>query len=88
VFVVRLQIQERDRFDYKAFAGRSAAMARFLGGRLKVIGGDFREAAIFNVRTTDARTAIEMVKAGKAALVDIFPEPNSVAKGEPILKEV
>lgn len=88
MFVVRLQIQERDHLDYKAFVGRPAAMARFLGGRLKVIDGNFQEAAIFNVRATDGRTAIEMVKVGKAALVDIFPEPIAVTKDGLISKEV
>ena len=49
-------------------------MARFLGGRIKVLEGHLVEAAIYNVRTQDAKTAIEMVRVGKGALIEIYPE--------------
>jgi hypothetical protein len=50
-------------------------VARFLGGRIKVLDGHLLEAAIYDVRTKDARAAIEMVRGGKGSLVEIYPEP-------------
>ncbi|MPZ40952.1 MAG: hypothetical protein GEU95_23470 [Rhizobiales bacterium] len=80
MFVVRLQSQEHGP-NYKAFEARGGAIARFLGGRLKVLDGHLHQAAIYDVRTKDARTAIEMVRLGKGALVDIYPEPRTANAG-------
>jgi hypothetical protein len=80
VFVVRLQSPEQN-INYKAFELRSGAVARFLGGRIKALDGHLLEAAIYDVRTKDARTAIQMVRVGKGALIEIYPEPMSANAG-------
>ena len=80
LFVVRLQSPEQGP-NYRAFEARGGAVARFLGGRIKVIDGHLLEAAIYDVRTKDARTAIEMVRVGKAALIEIYPEPMTAHAG-------
>ena len=80
MFVVRLQSPEQDA-NYRAFEVRGGAVARFLGGRIKVLDGHLLEAAIYDVRTKDARTAIEMVRVGKGALIEIYPEPMSAKAG-------
>lgn len=80
MFVVRLQSPEQGP-NYRAFEARGGAVARFLGGRIKVIDGHLLEAAIYDVRTKDARTAIEMVRVGKAALIEIYPEPMTAHAG-------
>jgi hypothetical protein len=80
LFVVRLQSPEQGP-DYRVFEVRSGAVARFLGGRIKVLDGHLVEAAIYDVRTKDARTAIEKVRAGKGALIEIYPEPMKAKAG-------
>jgi hypothetical protein len=80
LFVVRLQSSGQGP-DYRAFGARGGAVARFLGGRLKVLGGHMLEAAIYDVRTKDARAAIEMVRIGKGALIEIYPEPMKASVG-------
>lgn len=80
MFVVRLQSPEQDT-NYKAFELRGGAVARFLGGRIKVLDGHLLEVAIYDVRTKDARTAIQMVRVGKGALIEIYPEPMSANAG-------
>ena len=80
MFVVRLQSPEQGP-NYRAFVARGGAVARFLGGRLKVLDGHMLEAAIYDVRTKDARAAIEMVRGGKGALIEIYPEPMTANAG-------
>lgn len=80
MFVVRLQSHEQGP-NYRAFEARGGAVARFLGGRIKVLDGHLVEAAIYDVRTKDAKTAIEMVRVGKGALIDIYPEPMTAFAG-------
>ena len=80
MFVVRLQSPEQGP-NYRAFDVRGGAVARFLGGRIKVLDGHLVEAAIYDVRTKDARTAIEMVRVGKGALIGIYPEPMAANTG-------
>jgi len=80
LFVVRLQSPEQGP-NYRAFEIRGGAVARFLGGRIKVHGGHLVEAAIYDVRTKDAKTAIEMMRVGKGALIEIYPEPMTANTG-------
>jgi hypothetical protein len=80
LFVVRLQSPEQGP-NYRAFVARRGAVARFLGGRIKVLDGHLLEAAIYDVRTKDARAAIEMVRVGKGALIEIYPEPMTANAG-------
>ena len=80
MFVVRLQCPQQGP-NYRAFDVRGGAVARFLGGRIKVLGGHLVEAAIYDVRTKDAKTAIEMVRGGKGALIEIYPEPTKANTG-------
>ncbi len=80
LFVVRLQSPEQGS-NYRAFGARGGAVARFLGGRIKVLDGRLREAALYDVRTKDARTAIEMVRVGKGAVIEIYPEPMMANAG-------
>ena len=80
MFVVRLQSPEQGP-NYRAFAVRGGAVARFLGGRIKVLDGHLLEAALYDVRTKDARAAIEMVRVGKGALIEIYPEPMTAKAG-------
>jgi hypothetical protein len=80
LFVVRLQSPEQGP-NYRAFELRGGAVARFLGGRIKVLDGHLVEAAIYDVRTKDAKTAIEMVRVGKGALIEIYPEPMTANAG-------
>lgn len=86
MFVVRLQSPEQDD-NYKAFELRGGAVARFLGGRIKVLGGHLLEAALYNVRTKDARTAIQMVRVGKGALMEIYPEPMTANAGNDLFSQ-
>ena len=67
--------------DYRAFEARGGAVARFLGGRIKVLDGHLVETAIYDVRARDARTAIEMVRVGKGTLIEIYPEPMTANAG-------
>jgi hypothetical protein len=90
MFVVRLKLPDREP-DYKAFTHREAAQSRFEAGRFRVTDGDLEEAAIFEVAAGNARTAIDAViagKAGKASLVDIYPQSMTREQAEKFLADL
>jgi hypothetical protein len=87
MFVVRIKTTDGD-LDFKAFSARPPARTRFYAAH-KRIPADFDETALFEVASTDnARVAIDMVKAGKAALLEIYPEPMTKEQAEAFLAEL
>lgn len=87
MFVVRLKITDGE-VDFKAFSKRPSAFARFKAGEAHVENG-LDQSALFEVASTDdPRVAVEMVKNGKAALLELYPRPMSQAEATEILRSI
>jgi hypothetical protein len=78
MFVVRLKRPNED-FDFKTFKSKKAAVARLRAAQGEMIDGHVEECALFDAPTTDAEHAVEMVKQGKARLI----ESNLESDGPP-----
>ncbi len=72
-YVVRLDLPD-EASDFKAYAALPDARKRFRPASRRVMTGDLRGAFLFEVPgVADARAAINLVKAGKAVLIDRDP---------------
>ena len=70
MYVVRLTLPD-GRLDFKAFVARPDAVKRFEGGADMTWDGRLEHAALFEVPgVSDPREAFEVIKAGKAVLLD------------------
>ena len=84
MFVVRLKLPDAE-LDIKVFEQRADAQKRFRMGQVRVVYGDVKEAAIFEVAADNPKIAIDLVAAGnarKASLLDIYPEPVTRKQAE------
>jgi hypothetical protein len=79
LFVVRID-REDEKPDFKVFVKRSDAEARFRAAAPRVWEHEFAGAALFEVlNTTDARAALEAVKAGDKTMVRLLDkEPTDI----------
>jgi hypothetical protein len=85
MFVVRLKRPNED-FDFKTFGSAKAALARFRTAQKMMIDGDLEECALFDARAPDTESAVEVVKQGKASLIEFnldseVPAPASAPAG-------
>lgn len=72
MFVVRVIISQDEAPNFKAFEGKDDAEHRFKGLWLRTHEGEFDSTAIFQVKATDARQAVEAVKNGDQTLVTLL----------------
>jgi hypothetical protein len=87
MYVVRLKVTDGE-VDFKAFTKRPSAFARYKAGEANVRSG-LDHSALFEVASTDdPRTAIEMVKSGKANLLELYPRPMTQAEASEILRSI
>lgn len=67
--------------NHRAFASWVLACSNFEAGQDRVIDEDLAESALFDVASTDdPKTAIQLVRSGRAPLVQIYPQPMTVAQ--------
>ena len=72
MFVVRWEMPDENP-DFKVFTTRPSAMRRYHRGLKRMLTDDIVSVAIFEVAADNARSAVELVKSGKASLIELFP---------------
>jgi hypothetical protein len=80
MYVVRLKSID-SAFNFGSFTSRPLALSSVESGQNQVIDENLYEAAIFDIASAnDPRTAIRLVRDGRAALSGIFPRPMTEAQ--------
>jgi hypothetical protein len=80
MYVVRLRSIDGI-FNFKAFTSRRLALSNFEAGQDQVIDEDLKESALFDIASTDdSKTAIQLVRDGRASFVQIYPRPMTEAQ--------
>jgi hypothetical protein len=80
MYVVRLKSIDGI-LNHRAFTSRALARSNFEVGQDRVIDEGLDESALFDVASTDdPKTAIQLVRNGRASLVQIYPQPMTVAQ--------
>jgi hypothetical protein len=80
MYVVRLRSIDGI-FNFKAFTSRCLALSNFEAGQDQVIDEGLEESALFDVASTDdPKTAIQVVRDGRAFYIQIYPRPMTEAQ--------
>jgi hypothetical protein len=88
MYVVRLRSTDSG-FTLRAFTSRRLALSNFEAGQERVIDESLEESALFDVASTDdPKTAIQLVRNGRAFLVNIYPRPMTEAQAAALLADL
>lgn len=75
MYVVRLKSNDSI-FNFRAFTSRTLARSNFDAGRDQVIDDGLQESALFVVASaSDPTIATQLVRVGRATLMNIYPPP-------------
>jgi hypothetical protein len=75
MYVVRLKSIDSI-FNFRSFTSRPLAQSNFDAGQERVIDEGLNESALFDAASTnDPRIAVQLVRDGRAALLQIYPRP-------------
>ena len=87
MYVVRLRSTDNS-FTLRAFTSRRLALSNFEAGQERVIDEDLEESALCVASTDDPKTAVQLVRDGRAFLVNIYPRPMTEAQAVALLADL